>query len=112
MVTKEEQARIDRTLDRLDRLLGPRPRARPRVVTRQEFDAPVRDADVHVSRADPNAMGGADRVVEVRRPGAFVRINIAEWEEQQAERARARAHARAMDPYRLGLYGSIDDEGA
>jgi hypothetical protein len=48
-------------------LLGMNVLPRPKVVTRDDLGT-IRDADVHVSRADPNTASGQDKVVEVRRP--------------------------------------------
>ena len=90
----------------LEEILGPAPRPKPKVVTRD--DVTVRDADVHVSRADVNA-GGADRVVAVRRP-EYVTINMEAYERQRAERAAERRRRRELDPYRLGLWGPIEDD--
>jgi hypothetical protein len=80
---------------------------RPKVVTRDDLGT-IRDADVHVSRADPNT-GGKDKVVEVRRPD-YVTINIAAWEQQQADKRAEREWRRSLDPCKLGLYGPTDDE--
>jgi hypothetical protein len=101
-ITPERKAEI---FAELDAMFGP-PRPKPKVVT---VDAvAVRDADVHVSRADRNAEG-TDRVVEVRRSD-WVTINMAAYERQCAERAAERRERRALDPCRLGLYGPTDDE--
>lgn len=81
---------------------------RPKVVTRDDLGT-VRDADVHVSRTDPNTASGQDKVVEVRRPD-YVTINIPEWERQQADKREERRWRRNLDPYRLGLYGPTDDD--
>jgi hypothetical protein len=89
-------------------LLGETVLPRPKVVTRDDLGT-VRDADVHVSRADPNTANGQDKVVEVRRSD-FVTINIPEWERQQEEKREERRWRRNLDPYRLGLYGPTDDE--
>jgi len=49
--------------------------------------------------------------VRVRRPD-FVTINLAAYGRQHAGRAQGRARARQADPFRLGLYGPLDDDGA
>ena len=89
-------------------LLGPMPMPKPKVVTRDDLGT-IRDADVHVSRADPNAVDGVHRTVEVRRPD-YVTINIPEWEWQQEEKRKEREERRRLDPYKLGLYGPTDDD--
>ena len=68
----------------------------------------VRDADVHVSRADVNARG-KDRLVSPRR-AEFVTINMAAYERQCAARAAERERRQALDPCKLGLYGASEDE--
>jgi hypothetical protein len=75
-VTPERKAEL---IAALEELIGPRPMPKPKVVIRD--DDIVRDADPHVSRADPNYVESEERL---RR--------------------------RALDPCRLGLYGPIDDE--
>jgi hypothetical protein len=72
-------------------------------------DQVVRDANVEVSKADPNYPTGEDKVVHVRRAD-YVTINIPLWEEQQAEKRRYKRYLKELDPCRLGLYGPIDDE--
>jgi hypothetical protein len=47
-----------------------------------------------------------------RRSSTTVTVNMAEYERQQAERARERAVRRELDPYGLGLWGPIDDDEA
>jgi hypothetical protein len=89
-------------------LLGMNVLPRPKVVTRDDLGT-IRDADVHVSRADPNTASGQDKVVEVRRPD-YVTINIPEWERQQEEKRQERQWRHNLDPYKLGLYGPTDDE--
>jgi hypothetical protein len=74
---------------------------------------PKPKVDVHVSRADPNAARGVAEVVTVRRP-EWVTVNMAayerQWEMAQADRAAARAHRKAIDPYNLGHWGPIDED--
>ena len=55
-----------------------------------------------------NANGKAE-VVNVRRP-EYVTVDMTQYEHQQAEKAWDRIYRRQLDPYRLGLYGSIDDD--
>jgi hypothetical protein len=59
------KAELAEFLRKMEGILGQPPRKRPRVVARDDAGI-VRDADVHVSRADPNA-DGQERMVEVRR---------------------------------------------
>jgi hypothetical protein len=106
-MTPERKAQL---LAELEEIVGPRPLPRPKVVTRD--GATIRDADVHVSAADPNARG-ADRVVAVRRrPNWFVTINMPEAERQWAERRAEREAAiqRFEASCRLPLYGSPFDD--
>jgi hypothetical protein len=103
-VTPERKAEIRA---KIERVLGLKSPPRPKVVTRD--GTTVRDADVHVSRVDPNVANAVDGVVAVRRPD-FVTINMAAYEEQQAARARKREESQRRDPYRLGLYGEINDD--
>jgi hypothetical protein len=63
-MTPERKAQIMRELEPI---LGPPPVPKPKVVTRDGVGT-IRDADVHISRADPNAIDGQERKVEVRRP--------------------------------------------
>lgn len=94
-------------LAELEEIVGLKPMPKPKVVARNDLGE-IRDADVHVSRADPNASGKAE-VVNVRRP-EYVTVNMWQYECQQAEKAWDRIYRRQLDPYRLGLYGSIDDD--
>jgi hypothetical protein len=117
-MTPERRAALEAELDAI---LGPEPKPpppKPRVVVR---DAEiVRDADVIVSPADPNARGEG-RVVKVRRPEpelppipeGQVRINLVEaqrqWEIDRQFRLADRAQRRLLDPYNMNLYGPYDD---
>ena len=91
----------------MDEIFGPMPRPKPKVVV--EDAEPVRDADVHVSRADTNAGKGVDRVVEVRRAD-WVTVNIKAWEEQKRWEEEDRRHRMSLDPCRLGIWGPVDWE--
>jgi len=93
----------------LEKVLGltPKPKPKPRVVTTEE--GVVRDADVRVSPADPNYRGSEEGFVRVRRKD-FVTVRMDLYEVQMREKAEARRVRRAMDPYRLGHWGPIDDE--
>ena len=104
-MTPERKAEIEA---RIESILGPKPLPKPMVVAREDVGT-VRDADVHVSRADVNATRGRDEIVSVRRAD-YVTVNVAGYERQQAERAAERAHRRQIDPFRMGLYGSNDEE--
>ena len=94
----------------LERVLGLDPNPKPpkpkAVVNEGEV---VREAVVRVSPADPNYRESDGGVVKVRRSG-FVTVRIDLWEQQQAEKREARRQLRMIDPYRLGLYGPVDDE--
>src|SRR5262249_24462511 len=81
--------------------LTPKPKA---VVNDGEI---VRDANVRVSPADPNYRGSDEGVVSVRR-NDFVRINMELWEAQQEAKREDRRMRRALDPYRLGHWGTDD----
>jgi hypothetical protein len=61
------KAELAQFLREMEGILGQPPTPRPKVVARSDLGI-VRDADVHISRADPNAADGRDRTVEVRRP--------------------------------------------
>jgi len=103
-VTPERKAEIEATLEEI---LGPKPLPKLRVIARQN-EGTIRDADVHLSRADLNAHGEAV-IVSVRRPD-WVTVNMVEYDRHQAEQAAKRRHRRLLDPFKLGLYGPIDDD--
>ena len=103
-VTPERKAEL---IAALEELIGPRRMARPKVVV-SENDV-VRDADPHVSRADPNYPGSDGGVVRVRRSD-FVTINMEMWQAQMREKREQRRLRRALDPYRLGHWGSVDED--
>jgi hypothetical protein len=103
-VTPERKAEL---IAQLEEIIGPTPMERPKVVTRDS--EVIRDADPHVSKADPNYPGSNEGVVRVRR-NDFVTIRMDLWEAQMAERQEARRQRRLLDPYRLGHWGSVDDE--
>lgn len=96
-------ARNSKLFAELEKLTGlrakPTPPPKPKVVV--ERGEVVRDAEVAVSRADPNAVNanGAG-IVQVQR----VRINMAAAERQFADREADRLDRVARDPYRLGLW--------
>jgi hypothetical protein len=109
-VKPEIQAMIDElaaVLPPRNRVVIPTPAAK--VVVNE--DRVVRDANPHVSRADPNFANSDEGVVTVRRPG-FVTIDMALYEQQQAWKAAQRRHRRAIDPFRLGHWGPNDDDAA
>jgi hypothetical protein len=93
----------------LERALGlyPKPKPKPKVVTSEA--AVVRDADVLVSKRDPNYPRSEDGVVRVRRSD-FVTLRMDLYEEQQRQRREDRLRRRTLDPCRLGHWGSVDDE--
>src|SRR6516165_7949986 len=103
-VTPERKAEL---IAALEELIGPKRMERPKVVTNES--GVVRDADPHVSRADPNYPGSDGGVVRVRRSD-FVTINMEVWEAQQQEKREQRRLRRAIDPYRLGHWGSVDED--
>ena len=90
----------------LDKIIGLAPLPRPKVVTQDGVT--IRDVDVQVSGADPNAKG-TDRIVEVRRDD-WVTVNFDEYGRQQADRAAERRYRRQLDPCRLGLDGPVDND--
>jgi hypothetical protein len=91
----------------IDNIWGPGPQ-KPKVVVSD--DQIVRDADSHVSRADPNYPAREENgAVKVRRRD-FVTVNIAAWEAQMAAKREERRSRRVLDPCRLGLYGPIDED--
>jgi hypothetical protein len=87
----------------VDDIWGPGP-PKPKVVVAD--DQVVRDAEPHVSKADPNYSKSQGGVVRVRRSD-FVTINIGAWEEQMRQKKEERRLRRALDPCRLGLYGPV-----
>jgi|SRR6516162_5697760 len=103
-VTPERKAEL---IAALEELIGPRPMPKPKVVIRD--DDIVRDADPHVSRADPNYVESEQGVVRVRRSD-WVTVRVDLWEQQMRQKREERLRRRALDPCRLGLYGPIDDE--
>jgi hypothetical protein len=104
-VSPEKQAEINAEVEEFFRDFygerSPKPKA---VVVKDQI---VRDADVPVSRIDPNRSD--DMFVRVRRPD-YVTIDMPAYEEQQRWKAEARRRNRELDPNRLGLYGPIDDD--
>ena len=109
MLTPEKKAEIDaRMKPRLERLKS---KPKPKVVAVD--GAVIRDADVIVSRADPNARHGVTEVVSVRRP-EYVTINMplaeAQWWSGVRAQAADRQRRREADPFRLGHWGPIDEE--
>jgi bifunctional pyridoxal-dependent enzyme with beta-cystathionase and maltose regulon repressor activities len=75
-------------------------------------DQVVRDADVEVSKADKNYPTSEDKVVRVRRPD-YVRIDMAAYERQRAEKAAERQRRKweheylNLDPL---IWGYDEDE--
>jgi hypothetical protein len=96
-------AQIQAWLDEIEGIRAGKPKV---VVSENEV---VKDADPHVSRADPNYAESDDGVVRVRR-NDFVRINIEAWEEQQRQKRAEKLHRRQLDPYRLGHWGPVDED--
>jgi len=79
-VTPERKAEL---IAALEELIGPKRMERPKVVASES--EVVRDAEPHVSRADPNYAQSEGGVVRVRRSD-FVTINMELWEAQQREK--------------------------
>jgi hypothetical protein len=104
-MTPERKAEI---LAEIEQIIGPSPRRKPKVVARDDLGT-VRDADVLVSRADPNAVDGQPTEVQVRRPD-WVTVNMQAYEEQVADEAARRKYMRSLDPARWGLYGPVDED--
>ena len=105
-VTPERTAEL---LALLEQALGltSGPPSKPKVVTSEA--TVVRDADVRVSPGDPNYARSDEGVVRVRRAD-YVAIRMDLWEEQQRQRRAERRRRRELDPFRLGHWGSVDDE--
>jgi hypothetical protein len=85
----------------------PPPKPKPKVVASD--GELVRDALVRVGPADPNYKESDKGEVRVRRAD-FVTVRIDLWEEQQRLKAEEKRHRREIDPYRLGLYGPVDED--
>jgi hypothetical protein len=107
-VTPERRAELKAMIEKA--IGGPLPRAtRPKVVASKIEEGKgseiVRDADVKVSRIDPNHDGDKGEVRVRRNDFVIVRMDL--WEEQQRQKAEERRHRRIIDPYRLGHW---DDE--
>jgi uncharacterized protein YbcI len=90
----------------LDEIEGIRS-GKPKVVVKE--NEVVRDADPHVSKADPNYAKSDEGVVKVRRDD-WVTIRVDLWEQQQRERREERLRRRELDPFRLGHWGTDEDE--
>ena len=109
-MTPERKAELDAAVEEI---LGPPPKRlkpKPKVVISD--GVPVRDADVVVSRADPNARHGAVETVKVRRAD---RVTIdqaqaeAQWQDRQRSQAADRQRRRDADPFNLGHWGPSYD---
>ena len=96
-VTPERKAEL---IAELEEIIGHR-MSKPKVVA-SETNV-VRDADVKVSKADPNYPKSEEGVVRVRR-NDFVTVRIDLWEEQQRQKAEDRRHRKMIDPCRLGIW--------
>ena len=105
-VTPERTAEL---LALLEQVLGltPGPPPKPKVVSSEAVI--VRDADVKVSPDDPNYARSDEGIVRVRR-NDWVTVRVDLWEEQQRQRREERRRRRELDPFRLGHWGSVDDE--
>ena len=103
-VTPERKAEL---IAQLEEIIGPTPMERPKVVTRDS--EVIRDADPHVSKADPNYARSNEGVVRVRRKD-FVTIRMDLYEEQMREKREARRQRRLLDPSRLGHWGPTDED--
>ncbi len=102
-LTQQQRAEIKAAFKKIKS----KPLPKPKVVA--DDLGPIRDADVHVSRVDPNGQGQA-RVVQVRRP-EWVTINFDALDQQMRASQRAfetterRQRRDYLDPYGIGLYG-------
>jgi len=103
-VTPERKAEL---IAALEELIGPRRMSKPKVVVKE--NEVVRDAEPHVSRADPNYANSNSGVVRVRRSD-FVTINMELYEAQQQAKREDRRMRRSIDPFRLGHWGPIDED--
>jgi hypothetical protein len=109
-VTPERRAELKAMLE--EAIGGPLPRAtRPKVVTSkiEATSEVVRDADVKVSKADPNYSESEGGEVRVRR-NDWVTINMRAYEEQMYQRWEDRRHRRLIDPCRMGHWGHEDED--
>jgi hypothetical protein len=107
-VTPEKQAEINAEVEEFFRDYYGEREPKPKAVVVK--DQVVRDADVPVSRADKNAPARDDQgFVVVRRPD-YVTINMEAWEEQQRWKREDRRRRRELDPFRIGHWGTIDDD--
>jgi hypothetical protein len=102
-VTPERKAEL---IAELEEIIGHR-MDRPKVVA-SETNV-VRDADVKVSKADPNYAKSEEGMVKVRRSD-FVVIRMDLYEEQMRQKAEDRRQRRMIDPYRLGHWGPDDED--
>lgn len=103
----------------LDEILGPRPLPKPKLVVTETRNADgkpevIRDADVIVSRDDPNARKRGSERVTVRAPDPeWLRLKPTAEEEQIIAANRARmANARLRkeaDPFRYGHWSNPND---
>jgi hypothetical protein len=69
---------------------------------------PERKAEIRAKIERVLGLKSPPRPKVVTRDGTTV--NMAAYEEQQAARARKREESQRRDPYRLGLYGEINDD--
>ncbi len=108
-LTAKDRAEIEAAYEEV---FGRKPLRKPKVVARNDLGT-IRDADVPVSRADPNTNGQA-RVVQVRRPD-WVTINFEALDQQMRATHRAydaaerRQRRDELDPFGLGHWGPNDD---
>jgi len=101
--------KVAKTMALLEKALGLTPKPKPKTKAVVNDGEVVRDADVRVSRADPNYYRSEDGVVRVRRKD-FVTVRMDLYEEQMREKAEARRARRALDPYRLGHWGEEGED--
>jgi hypothetical protein len=101
----------------IETFLGPLPTPKPAAAPKPKVGIVasegrvIRDVDVIVSRADPNAQRG-DTMIHVRRADR-VTINMAEVQRQYWLRVQDRgadvARRRQLDPFGYGHWGRFDD---
>jgi hypothetical protein len=101
--------RVAEIVTLLEQALGLPPKLKPKLKVVTSEAAIVQDADVRVSPIDPNYPKSDEGIVRVRRSD-FVAIRMDLYEEQQRQRREDRQRRRALDPCRLGHWGSVDDE--
>jgi hypothetical protein len=112
MLTEERKRELDA---KLAAIFKPKPTPpKPKVVVSD--GVPIRDADVIVSGADPNARRGETEVVSVRRVDRFDRVTINHgeadrryWDGVNAQQTEAHARQALRVADDMNVWGSKDD---